>query len=110
MATCAKHHPDYDPDCFRCKVVTVAVAPSAAGSPQAAIKNRVEAEWNADMPAYRRLRAQGLQPDKIDGCAQLEKRATTKAEVERGHLFSSPKEAKRAEEGLRRVRDMGLVP
>lgn len=108
MDVCRRHD-EYQDDCFRCRIETVAIAPSAAGSPQAKVKNRVEAEWNADMPAYKRLRKQGLQPDKIDGCATLEKRATTQAEVERGHLYKSPKEAKRMEEGLRRAKDMGLV-
>ena len=103
-------HSEYNDDCFRCRIETVAIAPSATGSSDAQSVNAREAQWNADMPAYKRLRSQGLQPDKIDGCAQLEKRATSQFEVERGHLYKSPKEAKEMEAGLRRVRDMGLAP
>ena len=34
------------------------------------------------MPAYKRLRANGLQPERIDGSAALEATATTAAQVE----------------------------
>ena len=109
MANHRETHPEFVEGCFGCKLLSVSVAPSAAGSPQAQVKSEVERQWDADMPAYARLRKQGLQPDQIDGCAQLEKRATTQAEVERGHLYRTPKEAKRMEDGIRRAKDMGLV-
>lgn len=34
------------------------------------------------MPAYKRLRQEGLQPRSIDGAARLESTATTEAQVE----------------------------
>lgn len=39
------------------------------------------------MDAYKRLRADGLQPPKWRGSAELEKHATTKVEIERGRVF-----------------------
>lgn len=36
------------------------------------------------MPAYKRLRADGLQPKRIDGCAEIEKKAKESWQVETG--------------------------
>jgi len=38
------------------------------------------------MPAYKRLRANGLQPKKIDGAAEVEKKAKESWQVETGIL------------------------
>lgn len=46
--------------------------------------NQTERGWNKDMPAYKRLRANGLQPKKIDGAAEVEKRAQEAWQVETG--------------------------
>lgn len=37
-----------------------------------------------DMDAYKRLRRQGLQPPRIDGCRDLEKQAVTRDEIQTG--------------------------
>jgi hypothetical protein len=39
-------------------------------------------KFDADMDAYSRLRKDGLQPPRVDGSAELEKRANTREEVE----------------------------
>lgn len=46
--------------------------------------NQTERNWNKDMPAYKRLRADGLQPKRIDGAAEVEKKAKEKWQVETG--------------------------
>jgi hypothetical protein len=51
-----------------------------------AAENR-ENRWSKDMPAYRRLRENGVQPRQIDGSAELEAKASTQAEIEIGHAF-----------------------
>lgn len=48
--------------------------------------NQTERNWNKDMPAYKRLREEGLQPRRIDGAAEVEKRAKEKWQVETGIL------------------------
>lgn len=58
-----------------------------------------------DMDAYKRLRLQGLQPPQVDGSAALESRASTKLEVDMGHLFTKS-DLKRAEEGMRLAEDV----
>jgi len=46
--------------------------------------NKTERQWNVDMPAYKRLRREGLQPKRIDGAAEIEKKAEHKFQVETG--------------------------
>jgi hypothetical protein len=46
--------------------------------------NQTERNWNKDMPAYKRLRADGLQPKRIDGAAEVEKKAKESWQVETG--------------------------
>lgn len=47
-----------------------------------------ERQWDKDMPAYKRLRADGLQPRDIDGCARLEAKAETTREIEAGQVLT----------------------
>jgi len=48
--------------------------------------NATERGWKKDMPAYKRLRANGLQPKRIDGAAEIERRAQESWQVETGIL------------------------
>lgn len=43
-----------------------------------------EKRWEKDMPAYARLRKEGLQPKHVDGSAAMEAGATSKIEIEAG--------------------------
>lgn len=92
-------HPFFVPDCFPCKVlsISVTVRPSAQAS--------MEGRWDRDMPAYSRLRMNGLQPPRIDGCAELEGRASTQQEVEMGRIFARAEMPKVAE-GMELAREM----
>ena len=80
-------HPNLDvPGCFGCKVTGVSIAPSATpsrkGGARAAEVNGTEKQWDRDMGAYKRLRKDGLQPVKIDGCALVESLATDRRQIE----------------------------
>jgi hypothetical protein len=46
--------------------------------------NKTERNWQKDMPAYKRLRENGLQPKSIDGAANVEKKAEHSWQVETG--------------------------
>ena len=46
--------------------------------------NQTESQWDKDMGAYKRLRADGLQPRKIDGSAEVESKAEEAWQVETG--------------------------
>lgn len=60
--------------------------PSRNGGAQAARINQTDKAWEKDMPAYRRLRHDGLQPPRIDDCAALENHAKDQFEIEMGKL------------------------
>lgn len=75
--------------CFKCREGTGCIR--AVSFSATAMPNRfpgvnkivnTDAQWDKDMTAYRHLRHNGLQPPRIDDCAQLETRANDQVEVE----------------------------
>ena len=76
-------------DCFVCKVSTISFGSGTAPTrrPGAEAVEARERRWKKDMPAYKELRAQGLQPPHIDGSADLVARAETRFEVESGQVL-----------------------
>ncbi len=77
-------HPEDVEGCFGCKVLGVrmgANSTTSKGERVAEINQRAK-NWDKDMPAYKRLRQQGLQPRSVDGAAVLEATAKTEAQVE----------------------------
>ncbi len=92
--------------CFKCREGTgciraVSFAPTAMPNryPQAVREVRTEKQWDADMPAYKRIRNNGVQPKRIDDSAYLESHATDQYEIELGLIV--PKERKaQVQEGL----------
>lgn len=88
-------HPMLDvPGCFGCKIASVSVPASVTPTRRAQAShakwvNETENRWHKDMPAYKRLVQDGLQPPRIDGCAELEAKATSKAQIEAGCVTSS---------------------
>lgn len=76
----------------RARWLSVSIAPSATpsrvGGADAKRINETEARWDKDMPAYKRLRRDGLQPPSVDGAAAIERHAITEAEVEAGHALA----------------------
>jgi len=81
----AETHPSLDVEgCFGCKVAGVSFGANSTTTrgQQVAQINETARNWDKDMPAYKRLRKNGLQPRQIDGCAALEARAETAAQVE----------------------------
>ena len=78
-------HPDLDvAGCFGCRVAGVRMGKNSTttGGHFVEQTNNREKGWNKDMPAYKRLRKEGLQPRNIDGSALLEKHAAHKWQVE----------------------------
>jgi len=83
----AETHPSLDVEgCFACRVSNIRMGTNSTttrGSKVAEI-NKTERSWNVDMPAYKRLRRDGLQPKRIDGAAEIEKKAEHSWQVETG--------------------------
>lgn len=65
-----------------------------------------------DRLAYQRLRKQGLQPPRVDGCAVLEQQAVTKDEIEMGTVrlnvppIERKKKAKERRDAIDRAREL----
>jgi hypothetical protein len=77
-------HPEDVEGCFGCKVLGVRMGTNSTTSRGQKVEeiNQRAKGWDKDMPAYKRLRQQGLQPRSIDGAARLESTAKTEAQVE----------------------------
>ena len=59
-----------------------------------------------DLPAYKRLRAEGLQPAGTKGAAELEKRANSKWEIETGKLHHDEKFTKRIDQAQAEAKEV----
>ena len=101
----------YGGDCRGCGGVVrkyfghVQFAPSATpsrGNIDWGVTKRNEKNKEADMAAYKRLRAEGLQPPSINGSSQLEKHAGASHEVQAGQVLTK-KGRKRKEAALNDV-------
>ena len=80
-------HPNLDIEgCFGCKVAGIRTGTNSTTSrgTRVAEVNTTERNWQKDMPAYKRLRKEGLQPKQIDGAAEIEKKAEHKWQIETG--------------------------
>lgn len=78
-------HPNLDIEgCFGCRVAGVSFGSNSTTTRGARVAeiNARDRQWNKDMPAYRRLRRQGLQPRQIDGSSILENHATERWQIE----------------------------
>lgn len=73
-------------NCFACKCATIHVSARATPGRRADAVNRMDFEkvQEKDIPAYKRLKAHGLQPKSTRGAAELESRAESRWEVETG--------------------------
>lgn len=82
----SERHPFFVDGCFGCKVSTVMLSAHATPTRSAEVVSidRMQRRWDKDMPAYKRLRQDGQQPNRIDGSAELEAMATSSTEIERG--------------------------
>jgi hypothetical protein len=102
--------------CFKCREGTgciraVSFAPTAMPNrhPQAVEGVAKDKQWDKDMPAYQRIRRNGVQPRRIDDAAQLETRANDQFEIEMATIV--PKNMKsRVQEGLNICKELELKP
>ena len=101
----------YGADCEGCGGIVrkyfghVQFAPSATPSRSSidwGVTKRNEANKEADMAAYKRLRSEGLQPPSIDGSSRLEKHAGASHEIQAGQVLTK-KGRKRKEAALNDV-------
>jgi hypothetical protein len=95
-------------NCFGCKLKTIQFG--AGPAPQTLMERR----WAEDMPAYARLRRDGLQPRMIDGSAEVEAQVNQgQLEVDMRHLFNEnfgAKDLPRLADTMEEVQSTGWQP
>jgi len=74
---------------------TPSTTPTRTGAADVLAANERERRWADDLPAYKRLRREGLRPKSTDGAAFMERHANTRIELEHG-IDSPPAVAERA--------------
>ena len=104
-------HPQYVDGCFGCRISTLHLVTSPTNDAQARAYD-FQKHWarefhNGDREAYKRLRANGVQPPTIAGSAHLERHAATRFEIESGQVAADPKALR---EALTFAEDGGMDP
>ena len=102
--------------CWKCKEgtgcirgVSFSAIPGGARNQETVRINQTDKRWDKDMPAYKRLRNNGLQPKRIDDSAELEARATDQFEVEMGKIVPKSHRSQ-VKEGLATAKELELAP
>lgn len=77
-------HPEYVEGCWHCRMLSVSISSTAMPTRKVQANNTILAanQFAKDEQAYRNLRKDGLQPRQVDGSAEIQARAETKAQVE----------------------------
>jgi hypothetical protein len=75
------HFGQHPESCFGCKAASIQFT---SMSPRAEAVRTRDREFDKDAAAYKRLRAEGLQPKGVDKSAMLEKMADHKQQVQLG--------------------------
>lgn len=75
---------------YRDHLLSVGITASAmpTRSPAVVAITEREKRWDKDMPAYKAIRADGVQPRAIDGSAELQARANDEIEVTSGEFLT----------------------
>lgn len=104
-------HPEFVADCFGCRAGTISFGTPPTDDLRRA-RYQGQHKWaaefhNGDREAYRRLRADGVQPPTIAGSAHLERHADTEFEIATGAITPYRRQLATA---LRAASDSGIDP
>ena len=106
MATHDEECEGADCGCFKRKLRTIQFS-----NVEPPTERVIEKRMDRDLPAYARLRAQGLQPRTTRHCAELETRAQSQVEIEMGKLIAPDllrKHGSEIAEGTAMAREAGF--
>jgi hypothetical protein len=104
-----ERHPVLVEGCYACELLTKHLAPSAMGSRSAIEIVGRDKQWDVDMAAYKRLRADGVQPRSVDGAAVVEREATHEMEIKMGRTFNVKNKDAKFREGNDISREIGMT-
>lgn len=102
-------HPDPDPDCFGCKVLSVNIGASALEVRGASVReqNAKDKALSKDLDGYRQMRDGGLQPKAIDGSSEVVKRVNSQFDIDLGRVVPKNEES-RVREGFAYAEELGF--
>ncbi len=100
------------PDCFGCKVQGFGIASKALPTRRSRQNesDRFAEQTMKDVEAYKRLRADGLQPKGTKGAARTEALATTRFEVENNYIIRHKRLAQTVDNAQADIRSAVAVP
>lgn len=87
-----RRHPAYVEGCFGCKAASLHMGGQANDD----YHRNFDRVLEVDGPAYKRLRGQGYQPPAVHGSAELEARACTAFEINRGKIYPDQRQLREA--------------
>lgn len=98
-----RHDVDHctEENCFLCKCATMSIGGAAlvTRNPGLVDRTQTEKEYAKNLPAYTRLKKEGLQPKRFTDAAQVEARAVSTFEIESGQNFrGDAKKGRRADQ------------
>lgn len=104
-------HPEYRDGCFGCKVSTIHIGAGALENRGGAVRamDAKDKALDSDLGAYKRLRANGLQPKAIDGSSDVERHVTSQFDIDLGHVVPKSEQS-RVREGFDLAAEMGMTP
>jgi len=110
VITHRERHPEYVEGCFACKALSVNLAAAAIPNrrPVPTDIDRRDRALSADLPAYKRLRRDGLQPKAVDGSAELEKRVNSQWDINLGR-YVPEKDMPRVREAVEVSKELGYI-
>lgn len=100
-------------DCFGCKAASISFSATATPTrrPVAAGNLAFEKKAVRDMAAYARLKKEGIQPKRVQGCADAEQFSNSDFEIHSFNRLSSPKVGAKYDEAQKFLRGPdGLKP
>lgn len=104
------HHPEYDPDCMGCKLLTISIGAGARENQGVGIReaDAKDKALERDLVGYREMRDGGLQPKQIDGSGELVKRVDDQFDIDLGRIV--PKEDKsKVRDSFAYMEEMGFA-
>jgi hypothetical protein len=102
------HDGTHGDDCFGCKLRSVQF-----GRVEPTSQSAMERKWDRDLPAYKELRRQGMQPPSTDNAYELSKRASSQLEIDMGKLIAPDllrRHGNEIAEGMQMARESGWNP
>lgn len=100
-------HEEFTEGCYGCHLLSINIGAAALPTRKAEVRRTEEKErlLSKDLPAYKRLRDDGLQPRNIDGSADLEGKVTSQFDIDLGHVVPR-QQRERVKEGFAMAAEM----